>query len=85
MVQCIKFMLGLPVVNLYLSATASNLSGLNVPSVSIYKHLPSAPPWSMGSYKKAIEWTNKILYERLDIITLWSLLFSANIVFLSLS
>ena len=27
----------------------SNLSGLKVPSVSMYKHFPSAPPLSMGS------------------------------------
>ena len=38
----------------YLSATASNLSGLNVPSVSMYKHFPSAPPWSMGSWKQTV-------------------------------
>lgn len=33
----------------HLSATASSLSGLKVPSVSMYMALPSPPPWSMGS------------------------------------
>lgn len=31
------------------SATARSLSGLKVPSVSMYMALPSPPPWSMGS------------------------------------
>ena len=38
----------------YLSATARSLSGLNVPSVSMYRHLPSAPPWSIGSYRMKV-------------------------------
>lgn len=43
----------------YLSATASNLSGLNVPSVSIYKHFPSAPPKLIGNWHvTAIVWHN---------------------------
>lgn len=33
----------------HLSATARSLSGLKVPSVSMYMALPSPPPWSMGS------------------------------------
>lgn len=33
----------------HLSATASSLSGLKVPSVSMYMALPSPPPWSIGS------------------------------------
>jgi len=33
-----------------LSATASRRSGLNVPSVSMYKHFPSPPPASIGNY-----------------------------------
>ena len=36
----------------YLWATARSLSGLKVPSVSMYMHLPEAPPWSAGSYAK---------------------------------
>lgn len=35
----------------YLSATASNLSGLNVPSLSMYMHFPSPPPLSIGSWE----------------------------------
>jgi hypothetical protein len=34
----------------YRSATANKRSGRKVPSVSMYKHFPSAPPWSMGNY-----------------------------------
>lgn len=34
----------------YRSATARSLSGLKVPSVSMYMALPSPPPWSMGSW-----------------------------------
>ena len=33
----------------YLSAVSNNLSGLKVFSVSIYKHLPSPPPTSIGN------------------------------------
>lgn len=33
----------------HLSATARSLSGLKVPSVSMYMAFPSPPPWSMGS------------------------------------
>lgn len=36
-------------VTTHLSATARSLSGLKVPSVSMYMALPSPPPWSMGS------------------------------------
>lgn len=36
-------------VVLHLSATARSLSGLKVPSVSMYMALPSPPPWSIGS------------------------------------
>ena len=32
------------------SAMAMSLCGLNVPSVSMYMALPSAPPWSSGSW-----------------------------------
>ena len=36
----------------HLSATARSLSGLKVPSVSMYMALPSPPPWSMGNWKE---------------------------------
>lgn len=46
----------------HLSATASSLSGLKVPSVSMYMALPSPPPWSIGSCGTTKTWQMKIPY-----------------------
>lgn len=48
-------------VLIHLSATASSLSGLKVPSVSMYMALPSPPPWSIGSCKTECRVTLSIL------------------------
>jgi len=48
----------------YLSATASNRSGLNVPSESMYRHLPSPPPISTGNWKIGV--INLFLSHRFD-------------------
>lgn len=46
-----------------LSATASSLSGLKVPSVSMYMALPSPPPWSIGSCGTTQTLSMKIPYS----------------------
>ncbi len=49
----------------YRSATASKRSGLNVPSVSMYKHLPSPPPTSMGNWQVTAKvWHNCVFPVR---------------------
>lgn len=45
--------------------TANSLSGRNVPSVSMYKHFPSPPPWLTGNWHvTAIVWHNCVLPVR---------------------
>lgn len=53
---------------IHLSETARSLSGLNVPSVSTYKHLPSPPPMSIGNWKTHT-WIY-LLFARREIIVI---------------
>lgn len=49
----------------YMKQTASKRSGRNVPSVSMYRHFPSPPPWLMGNWHvTANVWHNCVLPVR---------------------